>query len=177
MVTKCDVNVWIQKCESRAKSSVIEQHEKELMKLVYINDRLTNIFNQIANFNLAKLELQELYQSYGYSKAEINVYHSYFNDSDYNVGYNKPLHIIAKIISGNREEFPEEYLVVQAFRDKLNEVKVAYRNLRGKCDSFRKAKQAVEYLNEIGFDTTSLVPKEVNIDKSKLFVCGDNKPE
>ena len=55
-----------------------------------------------------------------------------------------------------------------------------YRNVLAMVDSL-SPKKAIEYLKELGFDTSSLEEPAkqelavINVDKRYLFVCGDNK--
>ena len=59
------------------------------------------------------------------------------------------------------------------------EVKAEYKNLYNYCKAIRSAGAINRYLIELGFDTSAVAKQDtelvVKIDKSKLFVCGDNK--
>lgn len=62
----------------------------------------------------------------------------------------------------------------------INEVKENYSKVRVVSDSYTSAAKISEYLKALGFDLSVLEQQEnqaltVKIDKTKLFVCGDNK--
>lgn len=62
----------------------------------------------------------------------------------------------------------------------IQEVKDNYAKVRAVCQRLENGKKVAEYLKGLGFDLSSLEAKEnkalvADIDKSKLFVCGDNK--
>jgi hypothetical protein len=62
---------------------------------------------------------------------------------------------------------------IQAVKDNYNKVRII-------CDRKANGSQIAEYLKGLGFDISSLEKDEskaltVEIDKSKLFVCGENK--
>jgi hypothetical protein len=182
MLTKDIVVNWVSKCEARAKNSILEKHEIELIELTKANPKLLNLYKTILDMNWSKNILTEMFKENNLSKDTalsiqingIDRWNSYY--SLYTL--EKPLHIIGKVIQSNKEEYTKEHEVISAFIDKMNDVQQEYKLLKNKCYDFRKAKDAVRYLNDIGFDTSSLVPPvEKPLDKSKLFVCGDNKPE
>lgn len=73
---------------------------------------------------------------------------------------------------------------VQKLKDAKNkeikEVKANYHKVRVVSKSMSSAKKIAEYLKGLGFDLSSLEEDEMkslvaDIDKSKLFVCGERK--
>jgi hypothetical protein len=61
---------------------------------------------------------------------------------------------------------------------KLEDVTREYRMLYSKAEKFKSPNKLIDYLTEIGFDTSSLrdiIVGEITLDKSKLFVCGETK--
>ena len=73
---------------------------------------------------------------------------------------------------------------VQKLRDEQQKeckaVKDNYHKVYVVAQNMRSAKDIAKYLKELGFDISSVEPDDVtalvaDIDKSKLFVCGDNK--
>lgn len=71
--------------------------------------------------------------------------------------------------------------LIENERDKeIEEVKDNYYKVKIVCERKANGAQAAEYLKGLGFDISSLEKDEskaltVKIDKSKLFVCGENK--
>lgn len=63
----------------------------------------------------------------------------------------------------------------------ITEVKAEYRNLHGLCSKQDNGEKVGKILTDLGFDISAICKGEeekalsLNIDKSKLFVCGDNK--
>lgn|GEM_PF-1539401 len=74
--------------------------------------------------------------------------------------------------------------IVQTIRNnmekELEAVRANYLKVRAVCEGLPNGTKVAEYLTETGFDLSSLEKLEVKmliptIDKSKLFVCGENK--
>lgn len=62
----------------------------------------------------------------------------------------------------------------------IEEVKANYLKVKAVSQNMRETKKIAEYLKELGFDISSVEDEQVtalvaDIDKSKLFVCGENK--
>ena len=72
-------------------------------------------------------------------------------------------------------------LLIKAKEIEVKEVRENYAKVRYVAQEKTSAKDIAEYLEAIGFDVSSVrkgddcVALSVEIDKSKLFVCGDNK--
>lgn len=73
---------------------------------------------------------------------------------------------------------------VQKIRDaktkEVEEVKKNYDTVYKVCKSMSSANRIAEYLEELGFDISSVKDKNITalvaqVDRTKLFVCGDNK--
>lgn len=72
--------------------------------------------------------------------------------------------------------------IEQALRDectqRIEEVRAEYNKLSAFCDTYT-AKETYNMLKDLGFDVSSLERTKntpaVQADKSKLFICGDNK--
>lgn len=78
-------------------------------------------------------------------------------------------------------DFEGKVQKIRNARDKeISEVKANYHKVYTVAKSMSSAKKIADYLKELGFDISSLENEEVaslvaEIDKSKLFVCGENK--
>lgn len=78
-------------------------------------------------------------------------------------------------------EFKGEVQMIKDSKDReLDEVKKAYNTVYAVCKSMNSANRIAEYLEELGFDISSVKDKNMTalvaqVDKSKLFVCGDKK--
>jgi len=175
-LTKDDVRIWIGKCQSRALSSIMDKHEVELQELVDVNDELLDIFNTIETMRTDIAQLEKVLTDNNCESNSVPKYFHGFYSSIYSSYFDKQYQIIGNIVSRNQEKYPTEYAVVSEFIKRHNAVDLEYRTLKTKCSEM-KPKQAVEYLQSIGFDTTTLLPADKPVDKSKLFVCGDNKPK
>lgn len=72
-------------------------------------------------------------------------------------------------------------LLKKAKSQEVGEVKTQYSKVRYVSQQKTSAKEIAEYLEDIGFDISSVrkgddcVALSVEIDKSKLFVCGENR--
>lgn len=73
---------------------------------------------------------------------------------------------------------------VQKLKDlktkEIEEVKANYQTVYIVCKAMSSSNRIAEYLEELGFDVSSIRDKNMTalvaqVDKSKLFVCGDNK--
>ena len=133
---------------------------------------------------------------------KINMYQSSFNNfsnnltnlltdmkEDTEVGYNGSSDIrygldylkdIKSSIVSNCD-FQGEVQKLKNLKSKeVEEVKANYNTVYTVCKEMSSATRIAEYLEELGFDVSSIRDKNMTalvaqVDKSKLFVCGDNK--
>jgi len=77
--------------------------------------------------------------------------------------------------------FQGEVMKLEQARDKeIEEVEFNYKKVYIVSKGMSSTKKIVEYLESLGFDLSTLKEDEMkylstDIDKSKLFVCGENK--
>lgn len=86
---------------------------------------------------------------------------------------------LVQAIQENSQYKGEVAKLKNAKQKEINEVRAEYHNLYNYCKEIRSALEINRYLVGLGFDTSALEKKAtdlvVELDKSKLFVCGDNK--
>lgn len=86
---------------------------------------------------------------------------------------------LIQAIQENAQYKGEVAKLKNAKNKEISEVRAEYDNLYNYCKEIRSALEINRYLIELGFDTSALAKKStglvVELDKSKLFVCGDNK--
>lgn len=180
---KSDIYLFVGKVKMKAIKSVTEKHDKIItneQKKIY--KRYDKELNEFGN---AILELNRTYD---------NIMDKIKKDKNYkidtggwvgsyeieslvkNLTSKKPTNVFDR--SGISYDGKLEELHMNENKE-LNEVKAEYDKVMKKCRELNSAKQCVKYLNELGFDTSSIeVKKEIKIDEintSKLFVCGENK--
>lgn len=133
---------------------------------------------------------------------KINMYQSSFNNfsnnltnlltdmkEDKEVGYNGSVDIrnglsylrgIKSSIVSNCDFQGEVQKLKNLKLKEIEEVKTNYNTVYTVCKGMSSANRIAEYLEELGFDVSSIRDKNMTalvaqVDKSKLFVCGDNK--
>ena len=182
---KKDLMNFIDAVENKAVKSVTERHDK------IINDAKEHLFetcgyNEVINrfqkkVNLLQSEVQTLVLD---MNENIEVNYPKYNDYDL-------LHRLNKFTG--KEEIKEQMMrssnfeggqipLLKRFKDlEIKGVKDNYAKVRYVSNSKSSAKDIAEYLEATGFDISSVrkgddcVALAVELDKSKLFVCGENK--
>jgi hypothetical protein len=176
VITKTDIRNWVCKCQQKALKSILEAHEVELAVLVAGNLELKAIHKEATDYTLAAHNLQKMYKE---NKCDFVTVVMSTNGYEWNgmyTGGGGPLHVVGFIISKNKDKYPKEHAVVMAAIEKYRAVTSEYKALVDKCYSM-KPKAAVAYLDELGFDTSTIIPAVSPINTSNLFVCNDNKPD
>lgn len=184
-MTKNDVYDFVQKVKSKAIASIEEKNKKALSKekgKIYKKykkdiERINNASREIGDATASLIE--KLKADKEFSFKDRYMYSSSFEGSVKNIIRENAVHSIfedngIKHVGGVKEE-----------RDRASKevsmVKVEYDKVYTKCRELKSAKKCIEYLNELGFDTSSLEVKKESklevkdINKDMLFVCGDNK--
>lgn len=172
MVTKEDVKIWLGKCKHKAMQVV----EKE------IGDFLSELADK---YTSCTTDYQKIMQDI----ADINAYATKYNTS-FNVIKNDDITFwndkVRERFNGidvltvnyiYEHDCKEDIETLEALCLKSKKVEREYLDLIDICNRFRKAEKAVKYLQELGFNTETLVGQSVAIDKNLIFVCGDNKPD
>jgi len=176
---------FIEVVESKAVSSVNTRHNK------IISDAKEKLF-ETGGYNKRIVDIQNLTNS-----LQIEIQKLVLDMSD-NVGVNYPrceyndlLHELNDFIGTkkikqqmfNRSSFSGSLvpLLIKAKDLEIEEVRKNYNLVRYVCNNKSSAKDIAEYLEGVGFDISSVrkgddcIALSVKLDKSKLFVCGDNK--
>lgn len=182
---KRDLMNFIDIVEAKAVRSVTERHDKiinnakeELFAKGGYNERINKIQKQV---NSLQIETQNLVLDLCENK-EINYpkYGNYDLLSELNNHIGKST-TKAKMMSKSKFDGGNIPLLIKAKSLEIEGVKENYAKVRYVSQEKTSAKDIAEYLEAIGFDISSVrkgddcVALSVEIDKSKLFVCGDNK--
>lgn len=182
---KRDLMEFIDVVEHKAINSVTKRHneiiaaaKEELFEKNGYNDRIKKIQNKV---NSLHTEINDLVNNL-VENNEIN----YPNYDSYDL-----LHRLGSFTGKNEMKEQtvrkSEYkggqipLLINAKAIEIKGVKENYAKVRYVSQSKTCAKDVAEYLEAVGFDISSVragddcVALAVELDKSKLFVCGENK--
>lgn len=174
-ITKWDIRTWLYKCKSRATASVSDKGEEELLALVSKNKDLTALVSLttcvVSNMQALKTEMAKL----GVEEPQVTI--SISGRNSYGPLYKSAVaSAAALVVRANKAMLPDEAALITATSKKNSDVSNEYCTLINKCETM-KANKAFEYLTTLGFDTSTIVGcSDRPVDTSKLFVCGDNKP-
>ena len=179
---KKDLMSFIDHVERKAVSSVkekfyklIEIEKKTIMESTGYAARIAKVQKKINDLHTEATALtidmnedktvnyQESY-SLAYRLNEFSGKNRFYDRVCLNAGYDGGS---VELIKNEREK------EILAVRENYNKVRVV-------SDSYTSANKIAEYLKALGFDLSTIENKEsaaltVKIDKSKLFVCGENK--
>lgn len=179
---KKDLMNFIDAVEIKAVRSVkekfnlqIEIEKKCILKEQGYTERIAKIQKKV---NDLFTESQALYLD---MKEDITVrYDYYYNTATELQSYSGKRIIFSKDLDHCKFNGGKVELIRNDRELEIKAVKDNYSKVRVVCDSYTSANKISEYLKALGFDLSTLEGKEnqaltVKIDKSKLFVCGDNK--
>lgn len=184
-MTKRDVYEFIRRVREKAIDSVDDKNKKEIEKekkkihkrylkeIVAINDAVEDLELRL-KVMISKIEKDKQFES----KDDRYVYTSTFEgcvrrlakeNAIYDVFEDNGIKNIGGLKTAREKSSKERNMVASE-----------YLKLEQKCRELKSAKQCITYLNELGFDTSSIGKKkevvlDSNINKDMLFVCGDNK--
>lgn len=173
---KNDLVGFVIKVKSKAMNSVQNRHDKLIqikkdeLLLPYAEriEQLQHSFNMFSTKTTTLLtEIKE--------DVEIGYNGSY----DISHGLNYLSKLKEKILYNS--DFKGEVRKMYSLKDKeVEEVRENYNKVLDTCKSMNSAKRIAEYLEELGFDISTLKEDTnkslvADIDRSKLFVCGENK--
>lgn len=173
---KSELLNFIDRVEQKAINSVEDRFNKQIEskkaeKLEVYTDKinqLQDVFNRFStNLTLLLTDMRE--------DTEVLYNGSY--DIDYGKRY---LSNLKSSIVNNCSFQGEVQKLKDAKNKEIKEVKANYHKVRVVSKSMSSAKKIAEYLKGLGFDLSSLEEDEMkslvaDIDKSKLFVCGERK--
>ena len=181
---KRDLMDFIDVVENKAVRSVTERHNKiitEAKEDLFEKGGYTSIIKNIQKrVNSMQMEVQELTLNL-IEDRNIN-YPKYHTDLlerlNQSIGKTR---IIDNMISASKFTGGNIPLLIKAKEQEIKEVKENYSKVRYVSQSKTSAREVAEYLEAVGFDISSVrkgddcVAIAVELDKSKLFVCGENK--
>lgn len=173
---KADLLEFIERVKDKAIASVKSRWDEEIQKkkdeAISQYDEKINMYQSA--FNNFSTNLTNILTD---MKEDMEV--SYTGSSDINYGLSYLGNIKKKIVSNC--SFKGEVQKLKDLKDKeVKEVEDNYQTVYTVCNGMGSANRIAEYLEELGFDISSLKEKNMTaliaqVDKSKLFVCGDNK--
>lgn len=173
---KKDLLEFIERVERKAISSVEARFDKEIeVKKQEVLSKYEDSINTLQDtFNRFSTNLTNLLTD---MKEDMEVAYSgnyYVNDGM------KYLSNIKNRVSSSCHFQGEVQKLKDQKKKEIEEVKANYKKVYVVSKSMSSAKKIVEYLEGLGFDLSSLKEDEMNalvadIDKSKLFVCGERK--
>lgn len=176
MIDKTDVSHWLYKCKNRAVKAVDADIQKYLEKII---DELPDI-KEDYNFILDMAEkLSSLRIKYGGINSlyfDKGIYYSFYNHGRYLDRYEGINALILSYLDSNPTELDTRFQELKLLFDKRVKVEREYESLISVVCKKRKVESMIKYLNELGFDTTSLMTMPNHLNKDLLFVCHDNKP-
>lgn len=181
MLTKKEVTNWVYKVREKAFMSLQEACEKA------VKEEEDRIFKESGAANIIKKLEASMREVNREHEKLINLVHenqemSYETVSCYGLSYYLdrigPVdRMIRKAIKYDSKKLTQ---LKKQHEDDERKVGANYAAVLAELKLKSNAKRCVEYLKELGFDTTSLEKLEhtevsVQLDRRYLFVCGDNK--
>lgn len=179
---KKDLLLFLDKVEHKAIKSV-EEHFDKLIDVAKINvlaekkytERIEKLQKKVNNLFA---EAQELTLDIG---EDIDIKFSYYYTVPYDLQHwNGKSNIYDSILKHSRFSAKSVETLKQAKNKEVDAVKANYLKVRVVCERLANGAKVAEYLEGIGFDISSIKDIEnkaliPQIDKTKLFVCGENK--
>lgn len=178
-MSKANILEWIDKCKHKALKSVDKSIKKQLNTILEGHKTIQDSLNE---YKECEKTLKRLKGFYEYGGAEthppyvnIKLEKSYYYLNGDLVFVYQYLNKKAK---AGYVEYNALFEEVNSKIDKYYQVRCEYDSLYEKVKRIRNAKTILDYLENLGFDTSTIegVEKD-NINRDLLFVCGDNKPD
>lgn len=178
-IDKTDVKDWINKCKSRAIDSVDKDINSYIAEIAINFPIIQSDYDFLVQTEASMKALREKYKDVEDLRFYQNVYcRDNFENEYWSRLVFKGLNaLVYSYIIDNKEEYQEYYQHIKSLFDKRKKVKLEYESLNSVVMKKRKVEAMVKYLNDLGFDTSSLMTLPKNINKDLLFVCHDNKPK
>ena len=176
-ITKVDVRNWLYKCQNKATGAVTKKCMDEVMKLAVNNPSLSSLIKSLDSMDAATRKLIKELTLLGMQNASMstNITGFSYPGPYFYVDVQSSASIVVNAVLSAPTKFPKEAEVAKAAIKEREEVGSEYRNLVNRCEAMKPA-QAVEYLSELGFDTSTIRPASKPVNKAKLFVCNSDKP-
>ena len=168
---KITIKEWLQKCKEKARDSVKKDIEDYLISFSLDFPQWQKDYDEFKS----TWDKLRLYKE-KYPKLNLNVhikcfsYHPAFKDVKFEglAGF-----ILASMVYENWQTHLDE---VARLLKKRADVNKEYDSLIHNVMQMSDTKSIIEYLTDLGFDTTSLLVMPDNVNKNLLFVCNNNKP-
>lgn len=175
-MNKKDLLEFIERVERKAISSVEARFDKEIeAKKQEALSKYEDSINMLQDtFNRFSTNLTNLLTDMKEDMEVAYIGNYYVNDGM------KYLSNIKNRISSSCDFKGEVQKLEDQKKKEIEEVRANYKKVYVVSKSMSSAKKIAEYLEGLGFDLSSLKEDEMNalvadIDKSKLFVCGERK--
>lgn len=181
MLTKKEVGRWVEKVRDKALNSIKDDYFNA------VKTEQDRIFAESGAAEIVKkleVSMQEVNREHDklMDLMKENRMMSYAESSCYGLAYylNKIDPIERIVRNAVKYESKKLMQLQKKYEDTERNVTANYAAVLSELKLKSNAKRCVEYLKELGFDTTSLEKLEhtevaVQLDKRYLFVCGDNK--
>lgn len=173
---KADLLDFIERVKHKAIKSVEAKWNEEIQKkkseIIAKYDEKINMYQ--SSFNNFSSNITNLLTD---MKEDLEV--GYSGSSDIKNGLYYLANIREQIVSNC--SFKGEVQKLKDLKAKeVKEVEDNYQTVYTVCNGMNSANRIAEYLEELGFDISSIKDKNMTalvaqVDKSKLFVCGDNQ--
>lgn len=173
-IEKLDVTTWLDKCRLKALSSIDSDINQYLSDLANKAPTIKEDYQILGDVEYKIKTLQDRYKGVNglYFDKIICCFSDYYGRSKI-VGINA---LVYSHIIHNKEQYSEYYNHLKYLFEKKKKVDKEYESLISIVIKKRNVESMIKYLNELGFDTSSLMTLPQNINKDLLFVCHDNKP-
>lgn len=178
---KKDLLLFLDKVEHKAIKSVQDNFDK------LINEAEINALDRKYSYRIQKIQkkVNDLFDEAQTLmldlREDIDIKYDYYYDIVHSLcDWNGKSNIYDSILKHSRFTAKSVETLKQSKDKELEAVTANYLKVRSVCERLPNGAKAAEYLEGIGFDLSSV--KEIEntallpqIDKSKLFVCGENK--
>lgn len=176
-VYKADVRRFIEAVKHKAVASVIDERQKLINES---KEARTAHFRSYKNGTVETLlDVVRALENLPQEESIEFIRYSQFRDGIYKL--RSAIVCFNSSSFGDIKENEAEQVIMEKYEQRITEVKREYNKLIAFVDT-HTAKESYMMLKELGFDVSSLecTPNALpttQVDKSKLFVCGDNKWE
>lgn len=166
---------FITKVKNKALNSVDAKYSK------LIQEKETELLTQY------KTRIDEVQKEYNKANSKLTVLMGDLKE-DTNIGLSYAYSLLEVLNNSSKiEEKLKQYstfhgcdLLIKQRDKELNDVRDNYNKVWHNASLMGSAKEIATFLKELGFDISSVEEKEITalvstIDKTKLFVCGENK--
>lgn len=171
---KRDVVEFVAKVRAKALNAVKSEFEGKIMAA---HEKALAEHGLYELVEKAQDHLNALVEYMGTLNKKLSEKTSPYRYSDYNYFYQRltsngfPLSLKEMLFHAGVAETPALKKIIEERNQKLSEVEAAYGVVMDNIENMRSPQKMVEYLNNLGFDTSYLYKKKVTVDAEKLFPC------